>query len=1517
MYNYSQSNKSRVENKKKEQNILEIKQKGKDKINYTNDNHKSMVINNFQSDGNKRSKEMNNETIYDYNKKYINNKSKENRDISRGRETERTNMINRKVYNNISNLKKKIHYDKPSANNTGSASNNKTGIGNEYAISQKNTTLSDNTNKNYSDKKNFDNINIGKDKPKFRKIYQYNEDNNKNANNVNSGGGISNNNYAYNDMDNTNEIGNNRDKIRRPHRYFNDPKSVNNNNISNIGKNKKGNSNINCESPMNPQNYEYNKRNNNETYESMKQRSAIYGPGADSNNPGSGAANNANNNVNSNANCSNNTFSYSKLNRNYKNKYEQYHAEMRDHSSNKIGPIGGGESSESRAGAMLYLQRDKMYHRNACELKNKNNVNNKDNFNSDDTEANDGLINEEIFLENKNKMNDANNNMNGIGKYSGETLEDERHPNNIGNIKRGIYPNYNGPKNDINNAPNKNGVDKDGNRKKEYHTFSFSTIDSNCSNKNILEKKMAKRFLGEHLIGGPENSKENMNDEKKKNIGTNENKNDGDMYIGQHNNTVNCVNDNDGNGLGEYNKQFSEYNHNNENAGNNNISGNEDNMGNTKFGENTKNSSMNRNGYMFKENVNNSRINKNANYVDIDHKNTSNFKNYDYNVNDNITPDFDKHQQNMGYENKMQKGNHNLMHNNNRNMKRPNIKNINQYNALKYDDRKELRKFSKNVDMKHINKNGMNYNNVMSDDEYRGYHLSDSYENTIDDINMDPNEYNIRPEKSYYNNMNYKYNQERNIKRNCYEPIDNYKNSYLPNNHKKYLPELYDNMDNTPERPLYDDYRNDEYIRYNGGKQDEMRKYRRSHSYDSLNANKDALTIIRLPAEKKKQVKKKKKSIIGNEASLVEMYSTAIPISEKLDPYALKALSKNENLREKVYALIPKSVVEITEHDDITHVTLQSPSSLFVNQNKNIKHHIITTNFNQNTADVPSIATCAVGGSADSIKESLEKSKDSLSSEENDKNLKSIIRGISMRNKTGSSLNVKFKLSQNDYDNKSGNKNENNSDEHKYNNEDCYTELNKKIEDHILSEELKNLKIDKKITERKRASIFDETKIKTKSEKKNDINNKMVLDSSKVKNATEIKLKKIQYVTGLLEKYNIPNPFDKYVKEPIDYSQLEGQTNNAKLFNLALRVSDNYFKYIMRSMEEAEIKEVFNEKRKKMILKLIALLGGQIHSEIKKVFSQENVPFPLKEEKLKKEEKEKPKISAKEKEIKIEEHNLMCKYWTKQSECMSLLINEWNKISEILESINVDPNNMINSLISIYGEQAVRSFNLSVEELKNSNIELDVNIDDIPIPDIGDNNENKFDSSNMTILNLIQDIKWDMDIEYSLNQIREDWKTENLQTKRVVQKKVIEGIKHRIGLLDYLNKAEMNLNAFSKIIEERLISNDDVKSQLRSMQNVSENMVLSKLLENLEYNTMDINPDAFKTPTSFFVSHHLPMTIMQNNNKSNTDETLDNQQNNTNSNLSSSNSIDNYNSNNEDDKNSGNYGSLDNESINE
>ncbi|SBT35974.1 hypothetical protein POVWA2_029780 [Plasmodium ovale wallikeri] len=113
-------------------------------------------------------------------------------------------------------------------------------------------------------------------------------------------------------------------------------------------------------------------------------------------------------------------------------------------------------------------------------------------------------------------------------------------------------------------------------------------------------------------------------------------------------------------------------------------------------------------------------------------------------------------------------------------------------------------------------------------------------------------------------------------------------------------------------------------------------------------------------------------------------------------------------------------------------------------------------------------------------------------------------------------------------------------------------------------------------------------------------------------------------------------------------------------------------------------------------------------------------------------------MSAKEKEIKVEEHKLICKYWEKQSECMSLLIKEWNKISEILESINVDPNNIINSLLSMYGEKAVSDFHLSLDEIKRSNIELDVNIEDISIPSVGEHSTNKFDPSGMTIMNLIQ-----------------------------------------------------------------------------------------------------------------------------------------------------------------------------------
>ncbi|EWC78037.1 hypothetical protein C923_01295 [Plasmodium falciparum UGT5.1] len=124
--------------------------------------------------------------------------------------------------------------------------------------------------------------------------------------------------------------------------------------------------------------------------------------------------------------------------------------------------------------------------------------------------------------------------------------------------------------------------------------------------------------------------------------------------------------------------------------------------------------------------------------------------------------------------------------------------------------------------------------------------------------------------------------------------------------------------------------------------------------------------------------------------------------------------------------------------------------------------------------------------------------------------------------------------------------------------------------------------------------------------------------------------------------------------------------------------------------------------------------------------------------KVKKEYDVKSKMSDKEKEIKMEEHNLICKYWEKQSECMSMLIDEWNKISDILESINIDPNNIMSSLLSLYGEKTVNDFHLSLEEIKKANIELNVNTDDISIPEINEEDINKFDPSNMTILNLIE-----------------------------------------------------------------------------------------------------------------------------------------------------------------------------------
>ena len=72
-----------------------------------------------------------------------------------------------------------------------------------------------------------------------------------------------------------------------------------------------------------------------------------------------------------------------------------------------------------------------------------------------------------------------------------------------------------------------------------------------------------------------------------------------------------------------------------------------------------------------------------------------------------------------------------------------------------------------------------------------------------------------------------------------------------------------------------------------------------------------------------------------------------------------------------------------------------------------------------------------------------------------------------------------------------------------------------------------------------------------------------------------------------------------------------------------------------------------------------------------------------------------------------------------------------------------------------------------------------------------------------------------------------------------------------------------------------MISNDDVKSQLLSIQDMSEEGLLSKLLENLKCNKIDINAESFKTPTSFFVSHHLPMTVCSYSDHSNNHELKD------------------------------------------
>ncbi|KYO02488.1 hypothetical protein PGSY75_0529400 [Plasmodium gaboni] len=1525
---------SNLEKKPDMNDMLKIKKSRAEKIfafDPSGENNNIITNDKYMNNVN-RNIDVGNEKMYSYNMKDINKK----------------HLLKNDTYNNNNDFNnndfnKQIYYDKHN--------------GNEKNY-MKIKNMNDNKN-NYVDKNYFDENNIIKDRSKFRRLETFNE--NDKINNA----------CAYNDVnDNINDNTNN-----NINNNTNNNNNNNNNQNSNIQQNyneyKITNNNVEAYPNNVKLNYEYNKKNNEnyhsydnyEKYKNFNQRNVGY---------------TKNNEPNMN-------FKYSRINRINGNYISPTDSRSIMISKKMSSTFHMRDKMNAPVAYDLNDNEDNMNNINNMNTLNSNNNNNNSGIIKDDTNKsinnnianvdllkNDSVtkdsLNNDEFLENNMEKHDMalntnnefgrNKNMNKKNMMMNQNNLYIPHDKQIGSVVKYIvddkntnmdeekissnhmmkyhnYVNHNKERANItnnnnmnNNMNNNNNVaDNEGNRKKEYHNFSLSTIDSTYSNQNNLEKKFGSKFIDPHhhnvrkeaVMDAPSQNNIDYMDEKKKlvhiekienkyNMMTNDTnnsdiKNNDTKKIKNNNNINNSsiaggvmgIDKNNGNLVAMEYAHLSEYEYENAIKKNYKQSFKKDHM-----------IHMDKHRYIDKGDVGvvmskNYEYNKKEGtkkimpqeYVNDINDNIHITNNIPYGIRKEILINDNNNNNNNNNNNKLQQDKiiiNNMMRDNKGNMN----KNLPHFGSSpKYDESQLRRQAIKNadkMDMNYKNKNTINYdNNDMmvikynnSNEEVHGmYQLDEAYENNNlydnmkGDVNMDK-QYIMRNEKNLYNKkVNFKFMNDRNMKRACHENLINplkegYKNNdYSAYAYKNYPSELYSNMDNTPERhEAYDAYRGDLYLNAQYSdmeKHEDMRNYQNGYPYDTQN-EKGALTIIRLPAENKKQVKKKKKkSVEDSRKSLVDMYSSAIPISDNVDPNVLKALSKNENLDEKVYALIPKSVVEINEFDEITHVTLKSPSPLFVNQNMNVKQHIVTTNYYKHE-DIPNIASCVVPLSDESLKESLEKSKESLSGGENDKNLKSIIRGNSLRNKNGSSLSVKFRLSDNE---------EKNMQTEKDDSVEKMKELNKKIEEHILSDELKNLKIDRDVTERKRASIFDDSKAKPRNEKKNETNNKIVLDSNKVKKATEIKLKKIQHVTGLLEKYDIPNPFEKYYKDSIDYSQLMGQNNNAKLLNLALTVSNNYYKFIVKSLERAEIKEVFNEKRKKMMLKLIALLGNQINNEIKKKFFEANAMEPSKEEELKKEYDVKSKMSDKEKEIKIEEHNLICQYWEKQSECMSMLIDEWNKISDILESINIDPNNIMSSLLSLYGEKTVNDFHLSLEEIKKANVELNVNTDDITIPEINDAEINKFDPSNMTILNLIEDINWDMDLEYSINQIREDWKNENKQNKKIIQKKIIEGIKHRIGLLDYLNKVEINLNAFAKIIEGRMISNDDVKSQLLSMQDMSEEGLLSKLLENLKCNKMDINAESFKTPTSFFVSHHLPMTVCSYSDNSNIDELKD------------------------------------------
>ncbi|EUD68415.1 hypothetical protein C922_01437 [Plasmodium inui San Antonio 1] len=1525
MHNPNRRNFSNIQKKKNVNDILQIK---KDRTyqtfgthtTYSRANHPSSMVNpNFPTNGNRR-KEMNDETIYGYSNIEVKNKI-----------LDKENMIKNKVYNNASSsLKKKNYYEKLNATNNEE----------KEFVKPKNTVLSEHIGKNYVEKKYGDHNNLTKDRSKFRRIGYYNEENSLKTNSayntvnnaVASKGAVPNASGSaphrkFNDLKEapSGTAGNNTEEaINNAKGGAAEGTHSQKQNFDHFGK----------------KNLMYTKSNKdhrgNYNYSKMNRNMNKYG-NADFRDPPQGTVPVGTTGVGTQGAVPPlppQPISYMGRDKLYqKNQIEQ---NSKPNMKNVMGGKGSYKNDTLAPKDKIlneenFIQHNKMSDNGVATglghnefQRNKNVPNSKSAMMNQKNGSKKGIHhsrhNDDMVMNHERAPNN----------YA------LKHHNP--NMKRNMYAHYpNASKNEKNMPQHKYAVDKDGNRK-EHQNFSLSTIDSNFSHQNAFDKKFGSKFVDPHMKDRMEGIKENSADFS---APLGETKGEDKKYPqNSSNNNEKGINGLDrGAPLGdnEEDEYLStvEYNHCPQVVGvattnscvNNNAGGNNTKQSFKKDGGNAPNGSGNAN------------LGEKQRFFDRADVNAPS-KSYQYNTVDSgkVSPEFGNDKANMmtcerrgrnvenasdvvsnvaavnvntfnlGSANRISKRYTAVNTHHMRDKSLP--QSANPYGSTpQYEDAKQVRKRYNNMQGTYKGKKATNYD-PPNDEDYQRYPSSEDYNNNSnhlnnffyenvnnneeermsknanDDVDLDENHYNPRKEHNYANRkMNYQHYPERSVKRLHHDTMMNYakdsrkRDSYGPA-FETYSEEYYPDQECTSQvNSAYEEYREEDYpdVSYSDmDNRENRRNYQRSYSHDSK-SEKGALTIIRLPAENKKQVKKKKKNIVSYGKSLAEMYSTAIPINEQVDPYALKALSKNENLDEKIYALIPKSVVEVREYDDVTHVTLQSSSPLFVNQNDNVKQHIITTTYHQKSDDIPNIASCVVPESDESLKESLEKSKESLSGGENDKNLKSIIRGTSLRNKSGSSLSVKFKLSQGDQENKSQGENENKTKSLK--GEDNEKELNKKIEDHILSEELRNLKIDKSITEKKRASIFDEPKRRLRQEKKSEPNRKLVLDSNKVKNATEIKLKKIQHVTGLLEKYDIPNPFESYNLDPIDYSQLPGKNNSAKLMSLAHTVSNSYYKYVLKSMEKEEIKEVFNEKRKKMILKLIALLGNQINSEIKKRFSEANAADTSKESALKKKENVKPKMSPKEREIKVEEHNLICQYWEKQSECMSMLIKEWNKISEILESINVDPNNMISSLISLYGEKTVSDFHLSFDQIKESNIELDVNVDDISIPNIGEPPENKFDPTGLTVASLIQDMKWDVDLEFSLNQIREEWKNENKQNKKLIQKKIIEGIKHRIGLLDYLNKVEVNLNAFAKIIEGRMISNDDVKSQLRSMQDLSEDGILSKLLENLECNKMDINADSFRTPTSFFISHHLPMTMCSLSDKSKMDDVKEREEN--------------------------------------